>query len=805
MLRNYLKIALRTFVKHKTYSFINLGGLTLAVACCLLIGLFVRHEFSYDRFHTKTDRIYRAWTQELYQGETFINTVTPYPLGPSLQETYPEVEGIARVETRNVNVRKGAEVLNERIHLADPDLLRFFDFPLLSGSKAPLQELYSAVISQEVAQKYFGERNPVGQTLTMQLDSVMQPFTVRAVAQTPPSHSSIRFGILIPMAHVKALRSDRALKSWFNVTPETFVLLRPGTDPAVLTAKFPALLRSQLGADFKGNNYYINLQALRDIHLNPALADGSEPVSDPVYSYILIATALFILLIACINFMTLSLGRSVSRAQEVGVRKAMGALRGQLMNQFWSEALLMTSAAVTLGVGLAWVLTPLFSDLAAQPLRFRFDGITVLFLLGLVAIVGLVAGSYPALVLSGFRPVEVLKGRISLKGDVNWFRRSLVVVQFGLSVLLMVATFVLNRQLNYLQSESLGFQREQTVVLPLNQGGNEGRQLVDRLRNALSTQKEVLGVTASAFPLGEGAGWGQLGYTDDQKVYQEFRFNFVDPYFLPTHGIKLVQGRNFDPANSADQFASFVVNRAFVKKFGMKDPLREKMRGVKADHRIIGVVDDFHYNSLRTAVEPLLLAVRGDSLRRSMENLNMGSSMAPDLSVKLTAGPLPARLAMLERVWKATVPNEPFSYTFLDEDLQRQYAADQRLGRLVSIASGLSILIACLGLFGLATLAVLRRTKEIGIRKVLGASVLSVMGLIARDFLALVVIGILVASPLAWWAANQWLEGFVYRIPMPWWAFGAAGLLALVVALLTVSAQSVKAALMNPVKSLRSE
>nr|WP_231780063.1 ABC transporter permease [Spirosoma sp. KNUC1025] len=803
MLRNYLKIALRNLARHKVFSAINLGGLALAIVACLLIGVFVRHEYAYDRFHTHANRIYRVWTQERYEGQPIINPVTPYILGPTLQATYPQIEQMARVETGNVNVKKGTQVFNERIHLADPDLLTLFDFPLISGSKRPLQELYSAVISEDIAQKYFGGRNPLGQTLMMQLDSLPQAFTIRAVAKTPPTNSSIRFGILIPIAHVKAFRSERALKSWFSVVPETFVMLRQGTDPDSLKAQFPALLRSQLGDKYTGNNYVINLQPLIDIHLDMTLAGGSEPVSDPTYSYILGAVAFFILLIACINFMTLSLGRSVSRAQEVGLRKAIGALRSQIIGQFWSEAMLMIGAAILLGLGLAKLVTPLFSLLVNQPLDFNFDGTMALFLVGLLLIVGLVAGSYPALVLSGFQPVEVLKGKLSLRGDANWFRRSLVVIQFGLAVLLMVGTLVLNHQLHYLQTKSLGFQREQIVILPINKTGAEGRQLVDRLRNALTAQKQVLGVTASAFPLGNS--WGQMGYTDEQKVYRAFHFNFVDPYFLPTYGIRVVQGRNFDPANSADQFGAYIVNQAFVKKFGLKDPIHEPIRGLKTAHRIIGVVDNFHYASLHSDIEPLLMLVRYDSLRKVIENISVDSPTAPDVSVKLVAGNLPASLTMLEQVWKATLPNEPFAYSFLSEDLQRQYAADQRLGQLVSIASGLSLLIACLGLFGLATLAVSRRTKEIGVRKVLGASVVSVVGLLAKDFLQLVVIGVLLACPLSWWAAHQWLANFAYRVSMPWWAFGLAGIGVLVIAFVTISLQSVKAARMNPVESLRTE
>lgn len=805
MFRNYFKIAVRNFTRYPVYSFINLGGLVLAITCCLLLGLYVRHEWSFDRFHTKTDRLYRAWTQEEYKGEQFTNVSTPYILGPTLKETFPEIDGMTRVRTGEYNVRNGNDVFSERVHMVDPDFFRMFDFPLISNSPAnPLGELYSVVLTEELARKYFGTQNPVGKTLTMQLDSVMQAFTVRAVARDVPTNSSIRFGILIPMAHVNNLVADRTLKSWFNVTPETYVLLRETASADKLATKYPAMLRTALGDKYTGNNYIVNLQPIADIHLNKELAGGYEPVSDPAYSYILSGIALFLLAIACINFMTLSLGRSVSRAQEVGVRKAMGALRSQLMNQFWSEALLMTVLAVGIGLVLSVVLTPLFGQLANQELRFRIDGTTALLLLGLIVVVGLIAGSYPALVLSGFRPVEVLKGKLSLRDDVSFFRRALVVVQFSLSVMLIAGTFVLNQQLSYLQNKSLGYRKEQTVIIPVGMGGSEGRALVERFRNSVAGQKDVLGVASSAFPFASGD-WGKLGFTDNQKVYRECLFNVVDSYFLPTYGIKLVAGRNFDPKNSADNFGGIIVNQAFVKKFGLKNPINERLPGKFPNHRIIGVTDDFHYASLHQRVEPLILMMRPDSIYKGIENLMYQTSPALDLSVRLSASDGPQKVALLEQIWKRVVPNEPFRFTFLDDDLQRQYEAEQRLGRIVIIASVLSILIACLGLFGLATLAVARRTKEIGVRKVLGASVLSIMNLLASDFLKLVLVAIVIASPLAWWAMSQWLQGFAYKVDIHWWVFAGAGLLAVGIALLTVSLQSIKAALMNPVKSLRTE
>ena len=810
MFRNYVKVALRNFTRHKIYSAINLGGLTVAVTCCLLIGLYVRHERSYDRFHTKTGRLFRAWTQEEYKGERFANVVTPYILGPTLKETFPEVEAVTRVLTGNVDVRKGNEIFSERIHMVDPAFIGMFDFPLINPASAnPLQDLYSVVLTEERARTYFGDQNPVGKTLNIRLDSTMQAFTVTAVAKNIPTNSSIRFDLLIPLAHIKGLRSDKALKSWFNVEPETFVLLQdPKTgepvNPDKLAAKYPAMLRTVLGDYYKGNNYVINLQPITDIHLNNNLSGGNEPVSNPMYSYILAAVGLFLLVIACINFMTLSLGRSVSRAQEVGVRKAMGALRSQLMNQFWSEALLMTVLAVGLSLVLTVVFLPRFGQLAGQTLQFRFDATTAALLLSLVAIVGLVAGSYPALVLSGFQPVEVLKGKLSLKGDVSFFRRSLVVMQFTLSIILITGTFVLNQQLNYLQNKSLGYQKEQMVVIPVGESGREGRAIVERFRNAAASRNGVIGVASSAFPFASG-GWGKMGFTDNQKIYREFQFNAVDPYFLPAYGIKLVKGRNFDPKNSADNFGALIVNEAFVRKFGLKNAVNDRLPGKFPDHRIIGVTEDFHYASLHDKVEPLALMVRFDSLRKGIENINVQSSMQPDVSVRLSPGNLADKVAILQQTWKAVAPNKPFRFTFVDDDLQRQYEAEQRLVRIVTIASGLSILIACLGLFGLATLAVVRRTKEIGVRKVLGASVTSIVSLLASDFLKLVLIATIIATPIAWYAMHRWLQDFAYKIDLTWWVFALAALLVMVVTFVTVSLQSVKAALTNPVKSLRSE
>ncbi|MBD0259831.1 MAG: FtsX-like permease family protein, partial [Cytophagales bacterium] len=531
---------------------------------------------------------------------------------------------------------------------------------------------------------------------------------------------------------------------------------------------------------------------------------GEVPEGEAKYSYILATIALFILTIACINFVTLSIGRSAGRAREVGVRKTMGAGRLQLLNQFWGEAILMTLMAVSVGVVAAALLLPAFNQLIGTRLALRPEPFTGLFLLGVVAVIGLVAGSYPALVLSGFRPVEVLKGKLSVKGDTSLFRRGLVVVQFGLSVFLIVGTLVMNQQLNFIRTKALGYRTGQTAVVEVPQGGETGRQMVERFRNALQSRKEVESVSASAYPFA-GGNWGAAGYTDKNKVYREFRFNVVDEHFLPAYGIELVTGRNFDPRNSADRVSGYLINEAFAKEMGWKNPLDERLPGKFPDHRIIGVVKDFHYESLHGQVQPLLLMMRQDSLFKGIENVNVSSSGRPDISVRLTAGDLPARVALLESAWKAAVPNEPFAYSFLDENVQNQYQLEQRLGKLVTIASGLSIFIACLGLFGLATLAVARRTKEIGIRKVLGASEGQLVHLLSRDFLLLIGLAMALAWPVAWYAMRGWLADFAYKINLQPWVFAASGVIALLIAACTLVLQVLRAARANPVRSLRSE
>ncbi|RDC65614.1 ABC transporter permease [Adhaeribacter pallidiroseus] len=805
MLKNYFKIAIRHFFRHKTYSSINLLGLSMAVTCCLLIGLFIRHEWSYDDFHAKVDRLYRPWISEVYQNEPMVNTVTPYPLGPALVANYPEVEKMTRVVSIEGKVQTGGEIFNERLHLVEPDFFPMFDFRMVQQSSAtPLAEVNSVIVTKAMATKYFGQANPVGKLIKIQLDSAVQAFTVTGVAQTVPVNSSIQFDFLLSFAHIKRLRSENFLKHWQQVDGETYVLLRPGTNAAQLEAKFPAMVKAALGEKYQPGAYAVHLQPIRNIHLNNTLPEGMEPISNPAYSYILGTIAGFILLIACINFMTLSIGRSAGRAREVGVRKVMGAIRSQLIQQFWGEALFLTVLAVFTGFVLAMLLLPVFNQLADKNLKFSFDAGTMGLLGVLVVVVGLVAGSYPALVLSNFRPVEVLKGKLTITGDQSFFRRSLVIVQFALSVFLIVGTLVMNQQMHFLQSKPLGYQTKRIVVIPATQSGEAGQAQIARFREAIQSRPEVAEVAASAFAFGSGP-WAGVGYTDPKKVYREFAQNNIDAHFIPAYGIRLKVGRNFQENNTADKSQSIIVNEALVKEYGWQDPLNAHLPGKFPAHRIIGVVENFNFESLHTPVKPLVLVMQPDSLYRGIENLMFSSSPQPDISVRLQTGNLTEQVALLEKTWKSLSPNEPFAYTFLDENLANQYRQEQRLGKMVNIASALSIFISCLGLFGLTTLAVARRTKEIGVRKVLGASVTNIVALLSKDFVGLVVIANVVAWPLAWYSIHQWLQDFAYQVPVSWWIFGLAGVATLVIALVTISFHAVRAALANPVQALRRE
>ena len=803
MFSNYLKVALRYLGKHKGYTFINVLGLAVGIATCILIMLFVKSEWSFDQFHSKSDRIHRAWLQEFYEGEVFTNVATPIPLGPLLMDNLGEVEAVSRVTNINAPITHQENIFNYPVTMADSTFFDIFDFELIKGDRnSPFPNKNSIILSEEVATTFFGRASPLGKTLELQLGEDKLLFTVSGIARNVPYESSIQFGMLIPFSNALHIWSEGTrTKAWSNVSVGTYLLLKEGVDPAAVQAKIPSVTQPQVAEYYKPGEYNVYLQPLTDIHLNNALPAGMIPPSNPMYSYILATVGIFILFIACINFITLSVGRSATRALEVGVRKVLGAERRQLIWQFWGEALLLTLFALVTGLLLAFLFLKPFNQLANRELLLTADAFTLLFCFMLIILIGLLAGSYPALVLSSFKPVQVLKGKFRT-ASMGLFGKALVISQFVASIIMIICTITIGQQLNYLQSKDLGFEREHILVVPTNKPRLEGNRLATRLITALEKEPQVINATNALYSMAE-SGWMQLGYKDDQGVFRQFRFNAIDPDFINTMNFEIVAGRDFMKDNPADSNA-ILVNEALVKEYGWKDPIGKKLPG-KYPQQIIGVVKDFHLESLHTPIEPAVMALKAESVFSNSSDVTYDYAPSPRVSVKFRGGDARAHVALLEKNWKAVAGDQEFEYLFLDDALRAAYEQEQRLGSIVQYASVLSIFIACMGLFGLATLVVVRRTKEIGVRKVLGANVSSIVALLTKDFVVLVGLAAIIAFPMAWLFLDSWLQDFAYRIDIPLWVFLSSALVVLLVALATVSIQSIKAALVNPVNSLQRE
>ena len=808
MFKNYLKISLRYLLRYKTYTAINTLGLAVGITCCILIMLFVRSEFSYDRFHTKAYRIYRMWQDEKFQGQEFKNTVTPLPMGPAMQSSFPEVEAMCRVFTTNTLIKVNNNSFNENITMVDSTFFKIFDFELLQGNRNdPFPTSNSVIVTPGIAKKYFpdashGEDNAIGKSFEMQLGDEKQLFTVAGIVKQAPEESSIKYDILFPYTNAKLIFSERMFHSWFNVFGETYVLLRKGVQPASLTKKFQPMLKQQLGEDYGSEEFNMYLQPITAIHLDNSLPAGIQPISNPKYSYILATIGILILLVACINFITLSIGRSTTRALEVGVRKALGAERKQLIKQFWGEALLVTVVSVVVGLIMAFVLVKPFNQIINRHLTFHFDPLFIAFFILLIVVIALIAGIYPAIILSGFNPIEVLKGKFKTKDSAGLFRKGLIVGQFVASIIMIICTIVIGKQMNYLQQKDLGYKKDQVIIVPTNKKRAEAYPLAKLYQTELSKYPEVLSACASVYSFSETP-WVNLGYSDDKKNYHNFRYNEVDASFIETMQIPILQGRSFQPQNPADTNNSIIVNETLVKEYGIKDPIGKRFG--KYSQLIVGVTKDFNYESLHNKIEPLVLSLKLDTIARQSNDISFANPTQPRISVRMKGGNVQNNITVLRKAWLAVAPNQDFEYHFLDERLASAYEQEQKSATVVKIASALSIFIACMGLFGLATLTVTRRTKEIGIRKVLGANATQVVKLLSKDFLLLIVIASLIAFPVAWWAMNRWLSDFAYRTNISWWVFAIAAIVSIMIAFVTISTQAVKAAMMNPVKSLRTE
>ena len=802
MLENYFKIALRTLQKQKSYSGINIAGLAVGMACCLLILLFVHDELRYDRYHENADRVYRvtrAWYDDAGEPTLQFARISP-PIGPALALEMPEVQHAARiVQTGSLVSYEDAHFQEPRFYFAEHAVFSIFTIPFVKGDpETALAEPYTVVLTETMAEKYFGTADPIGRVI--RYENTFDLRVTGVVADAPPQ-THFHYDFLGSFTTFTAKPwSEQWETNWGgNNSFATYVLLHEGADPAALEARFPAFLDRHYVLHI-GASSRLFLQPLTDIHLYSHLDSELEPNGDVTYVYLFTAIAFFILLIACFNFMNLATARAAKRSREVGMRKVLGATRKQLIAQFLGESMLLTLIALVLSVMMAELLLPVFNDLAGKELRlFASNALLVLpGLAGITLFVGLLAGSYPAFFLSAFEPAAVLKKAVrgSWRSHV---RTVLVTTQFAISIGLIVGVAVIVKQLNYVQQKNLGFEAEQIVIVNTTAAM---RQDFEAFRTRLLEHPGVRAVTASEYiPSGQlrNSINGRAEVNGQIKPFNSLGLLAVDHDFTTTYGMGIVAGRTFSKAVASDSLQGFLLNEAAVKQLGWASP--EEAVGAffmldaetLADRRgqVVGVVKDFHFESLHEGITPMVLYIRPDRYMRA--------------AIKIAPQDIPATIAALEERWQAYVPGAPLAYTFLDQRFAQLYQAEQHFGQVVGTFAILAILIAGLGLFGLASFAAEQRTKEVGVRKVLGASVASIAVLLCRDFTRVVLFGFVVACPVAYLAMHTWLGTFAYRIEISWWIFLMAGSLTLAIALLTISYQSIRAALAQPVKSLRYE
>jgi putative ABC transport system permease protein len=796
MFSNYLKTALRSLWKSKAFSAINVIGLAVGLAACVLIMLYVWNELRYDRFHVAADRIVRVTMEYSLDGEVGKAPVTGTKVAYSFSRDFPEVEKAAKVINNPTVVKAGDKLFEEKnFYYADSTFFQIFSFGLLRGNPGKVLEAPDQVVLTEAtARRYFGDADPVGKTLRI---NDRKDVTVTGVVANPPAYSQMKFDAV---ASFSTLEGNHRTIQWWSANYTTYLLLRNPGAIRTLQAKIPGYMKRQAGeTGMTGSNYVtFNLEPLTDVHLRSELP-GFEPNADITYVYIFSVIALLILGIACVNYMNLATARATKRAREVGVRKVMGALKGQLFGQFIGESMILTGVAVGLSLALVPLLIPAFNRLADRQLVFNpiQNPGTLLVLLVLGLLVSLAAGSYPAAILARYQPVRVLKGNFTTSGSGVAVRKTLIVLQFVVSTFLIVATLAVQNQLNFIQTKKLGYDKEHVLVIPAD---GKIAAVFSTLKNELKSNPNVRHVTmAYDNPTAIGGTYGLR--TPQMPEGQNKMVNAVpvEQDFVRTFGMQLVAGTDFTEADVQESLKpekeanfAYILNESAVKELGWtpQQAIGRKVH-LNVDGVVRGVVRDFHFASMRKEIGPLVIF---------MEKLSGG-----DLMVKLSGNDVPGTLGFIESKWKALAPHRPFSYQFLDDAFNSLYGAEQRIGRVFGVFAFLAIFLACLGLFGLAAFTTAQRTKEIGIRKVLGASVGSIVALLSKDFLRLVGIAFLLAAPLAWYAMHKWLEGFVYRVDLAWWLFALAGALAGGIALLTVSFQSIKAALTDPVDSLKSE
>jgi putative ABC transport system permease protein len=807
MFKNYIKTAFRSLKKNKGFTLINVLGLALGLCVCMLIVFYVIDELGYDTYNTKADRIYRFNNEIKFGGNTNSYAVSPAPMAQTLLNDFPEVERAVRFRERgNFKVRKGDQNVQEHnILYADPQIFDVFTLPMLHGDpKTALNDEKSVVINETTAKKYFNTNDAVGKMLTLN-DTLL--YKVTGVIKDIPNQSHITFDFLLSMKGLQESKEDAWLSNNFN----TYILLKPGASIEKLNAKLPAMVSKYVGGQIQaavhmsyeqlekaGSYFRLTTTPIRDIHLKSNRVGELRANGNIQYVYIFSIVAIFIFLISCVNLMNQINARSSKRARAVGVRKVLGSPRKYLIIQFLSESVMVTFIATVISVIGAWLLLPVFNQVADKELAFTAATFVWLLpiLLVTVVVIGCLAGSYPAFFLSAFQPIDVLKGKLSSGFKGGFLRSFLVVFQFSISIFLIIGTLVIYHQLKFIQSKDLGYNREQVMLInDIEILGNQAKVLKEELRRLPGVVNTTMTGFVPTSKWRNSTTFFQDATLDTKKALSSQIWD-VDEDYISTMGMKIIAGRAFSKAMKTDSSA-LIINEAAAKILGFKDPLNKELyqsmdntaKKLKVLH-IIGVVKDFNFNTLRENITPVLFSL----------NESRGS-----IAVRINTANTTALLAQVKEKWHTLSPNQQMDYSFMDEDFENTYRTEQRMGNIFIAFTTMAIVIACLGLFGLAAYAAEQRTKEISIRKVLGASVSIIVGMLSKDFIKLVIIAILIASPIAWLSMQQWLQGFAYRDGIKWWIIAVAGGGAMLIAFITISFQSVKAALVNPVKSLKSE
>ena len=810
MIKNFFKIAWRSLVKQRMYSVIKIGGFALSIAACLLIALYIKDELSYDKNWVHADRIYRVTGEYNNQGKIETGNDWPAPMAKALREDFPEVEkagrfmdaplfyGAGNNQIRPVELKQNT--YEQGFSYADQDMLDILQVPMVYGDRThALSEPNTMVISKSKADKYYPNQNPVGKTMILNNDAA-KPYRIGGVMKDFPTTSHLHYDFFLTMTGHELWDNEQT--TWMASNYPTYVLLKPGTDPIQFQSKLKLIMTKYMLPVFKQhnlkeaesivNNAKILIQPITDVHLYSANIDDRLEKGDIKFVWLFGAVAVFILVIACINFINLSTARSANRAKEVGLRKVVGSDRTTLVKQFLTESLLFSVLSFILGFLIAGLLLPYFNELSGKSLSTPWTAWWLLpVMLVAAVIIGLVAGLYPSFYLSAFKPISVLKGELSRGSKNAVLRNGLVIFQFTTSIILIIGTLVIYNQTHYLLNRKVGFDKDQVLLV---QGTNTLGDKTEAFKNELLKSSNIKSVSVgdylpiSATKRDGNTFWKEGKVNEDLGVFgQKWQ---VDYDYIETMGMRIAQGRYFSKEMASDS-AAVVINKSMAEKLGLTHPLGERVENGWQKFTVIGVMEDFNFESMKQKVSPLCLV--------------LGDYNSTIVSVKISGADTKNVIGQVASVWKSFSPDQPFRYTFLDESFANMYADVQRTGRIFTSFAVLAIIIACLGLFALSAFMAEQRTKEIGIRKVLGASVSGIATMLSKDFLKLIIIAMVIASPIAWWAMIKWLQDFEYRIPVGWGFFAVAGIAALFIALCTISFQAIKAAVANPIKSLRTE